>query len=127
MRVSEKHIQSMAVMVIIVFSFIRCQENERRAVTEHQLMHDRGRTVESLKRLIWLSNAMEGLHTAQRRTPELDYDPTYRRSEATQQFLSHLERWVKGSTEGFACCKCFGALTTNPTSPAFPYLRNSPR
>lgn len=40
----------------------------RRAVTEHQLMHDRGRTIQSLKRLIWLSSAIEGLHTAQARS-----------------------------------------------------------
>lgn len=31
-------------------------------------MHDRGRTIQSLKRLIWLSGAMEGLHTAQTRS-----------------------------------------------------------
>uniref|UniRef100_A0A672ZYZ7 Parathyroid hormone 2 n=1 Tax=Sphaeramia orbicularis TaxID=375764 RepID=A0A672ZYZ7_9TELE len=35
----------------------------RRAVSEHQLMHDRGRSIQSLKRLIWLSGAIEGLHT----------------------------------------------------------------
>uniref|UniRef100_A0A3B3ZU42 Parathyroid hormone-like hormone a n=1 Tax=Periophthalmus magnuspinnatus TaxID=409849 RepID=A0A3B3ZU42_9GOBI len=47
----------------------------RRAVSEHQLMHDRGRTVQSLKRLIWLSSAIEGLHTAQARglDPGLDH------------------------------------------------------
>lgn len=42
--------------------------SSRRAVTEHQLMHDRGRTIQSLKRLIWLSSAIEGLHTAQTRS-----------------------------------------------------------
>lgn len=36
-------------------------------MTEHQLLHDRGRTIQSLKRLIWLSSAIEGLHTAQAR------------------------------------------------------------
>lgn len=40
----------------------------RRAVAEHQLMHDRGRNIQSLKRLIWLSSAIEGLHTAQTRS-----------------------------------------------------------
>uniref|UniRef100_A0A671NJK3 Parathyroid hormone-like hormone b n=1 Tax=Sinocyclocheilus anshuiensis TaxID=1608454 RepID=A0A671NJK3_9TELE len=40
----------------------------RRAVTEHQLMHDRGRSIQSLKRLIWLSSAIERLHTAQTRS-----------------------------------------------------------
>ncbi|XP_068508413.1 parathyroid hormone 4 [Syngnathus scovelli] len=46
-----------------------CEQNQsRRAVAEHQLMHDRGRNIQSLKRLIWLSGAMEGLHTAQTRS-----------------------------------------------------------
>lgn len=40
-------------------------------MTEHQLMHDRGRNIQSLKRLIWLSSAMEGLHTAQTRSAAL--------------------------------------------------------
>lgn len=36
----------------------------RRAVTEHQLLNDRGRTLQDLKRLMWLHNAMGGVHTA---------------------------------------------------------------
>uniref|UniRef100_A0A8C5DQJ8 Uncharacterized protein n=1 Tax=Gouania willdenowi TaxID=441366 RepID=A0A8C5DQJ8_GOUWI len=40
----------------------------RRAVTEHQLMHDRGRNIQSLKRLIWLSSAIDSLHTAETRS-----------------------------------------------------------
>lgn len=36
----------------------------RRAVTEHQLLNDRGRTLQGLKRLMWLHNAMGGVHTA---------------------------------------------------------------
>ncbi|KAF1392088.1 hypothetical protein PFLUV_G00048880 [Perca fluviatilis] len=46
----------------------------RRAVTEHQLMHDRGQNIQSLKRLIWLSSAIEGLHTAQTRSAA--FNPT---------------------------------------------------
>ena len=37
-------------------------------MTEHQLLHDRGHSIQSLKRLIWLTSAMEGLHTAQTRS-----------------------------------------------------------
>lgn len=48
--------------------------HSRRAVTEHQLMHDRGRNIQSLKRLIWLSSAIEGLHTAQTRSAA--FNPT---------------------------------------------------
>ncbi|XP_072290194.1 parathyroid hormone 4 [Eucyclogobius newberryi] len=51
----------------MLFTSGLCQSDSRRAVSEHQLMHDRGRTVQSLKRLIWLSSAIEGLHTAQAR------------------------------------------------------------
>lgn len=36
----------------------------KRAVTEHQLLNDRGRTLQGLKRLMWLHNAMGGVHTA---------------------------------------------------------------
>uniref|UniRef100_A0A3Q2C9S4 Parathyroid hormone-related protein n=1 Tax=Cyprinodon variegatus TaxID=28743 RepID=A0A3Q2C9S4_CYPVA len=48
----------------------------RRAVTEHQLMHDRGRSIQSLKRLIWLSSAIEGLHTAQARSAGSAFTPS---------------------------------------------------
>ncbi|XP_056131326.1 parathyroid hormone 4 [Lampris incognitus] len=69
MLVNQKPVQSFAVMVLLIFTIGQCQESQsRRAVTEHQLMHDRGRTIQSLKRLIWLSSAIEGLHTAQTRS-----------------------------------------------------------
>ncbi|XP_042197966.1 parathyroid hormone 4 [Callorhinchus milii] len=32
----------------------------KRTVTEHQLMHDKGRAREGLKRLLWLHGAMKG-------------------------------------------------------------------
>lgn len=41
-------------------------------MSEHQLMHDRSRNIQSLKRLIWLSSAMEGLHTAETRSAPLE-------------------------------------------------------
>ncbi|CAG5978122.1 unnamed protein product [Menidia menidia] len=69
MLVSHRSVQLFAVMFLISFTAGRCQLNDgRRAVTEHQLMHDRGRSIQSLKRLIWLSSAIEGLHTAQARS-----------------------------------------------------------
>lgn len=37
-------------------------------------MHDRSRNIQSLKRLIWLSSAIEGLHTAETRSAALDPD-----------------------------------------------------
>lgn len=41
-------------------------------MSEHQLMHDRSRNIQSLKRLIWLSSAIEGLHTAETRSVPLE-------------------------------------------------------
>ncbi|KAK7126320.1 hypothetical protein R3I94_017716 [Phoxinus phoxinus] len=80
--------QRLAFMILMVIAAVQCQENERRAVTEHQLMHDRGRSIQSLKRLIWLSSAIEGLHTAQTRTLTPD-DPDSRwRSRAAAQIYS---------------------------------------
>ncbi|XP_066526317.1 parathyroid hormone 4 [Hoplias malabaricus] len=63
---------SFSLIVMVVLTLTHCQENERRAVTEHQLLHDRGRSIQSLKRLIWLSSAMEGLHTAHTHTLTTD-------------------------------------------------------
>ncbi|XP_034389638.1 parathyroid hormone 4 [Cyclopterus lumpus] len=75
MQTSLRPVQWLAVMVLVVFSTSRGQQNEsRRAVAEHQLMHDRGRNIQSLKRLIWLSSAIEGLHTAEARSAE--FNPT---------------------------------------------------
>uniref|UniRef100_A0A672GN24 Uncharacterized protein n=1 Tax=Salarias fasciatus TaxID=181472 RepID=A0A672GN24_SALFA len=66
MQMSHRPVRWLAVMLLVIFTVsCQCQQNQsRRAVTEHQLMHDRGRNIQSLKRLIWLSSAIEGLHTA---------------------------------------------------------------
>uniref|UniRef100_A0A3B4EWL1 Uncharacterized protein n=1 Tax=Pundamilia nyererei TaxID=303518 RepID=A0A3B4EWL1_9CICH len=61
-------------LVLICCTNICLLDAIRRAVTEHQLMHDRGRTIQSLKRLFWLSSAIEGLHTAQTRSAA--FNPT---------------------------------------------------
>ncbi|XP_037635645.1 parathyroid hormone 4 [Sebastes umbrosus] len=75
MQMSHRPVQWLAVMLLVVFTSGQCQQSEsRRAVTEHQLMHDRSRNIQSLKRLIWLSSAIEGLHTAQTRSAA--FDPT---------------------------------------------------
>ncbi|NXL67145.1 PTH4 protein, partial [Chordeiles acutipennis] len=48
--------------------FATCQDTEnKRAVTEHQLMHDKGRAFQGLKRLMWLHNALGSVHTASSR------------------------------------------------------------
>uniref|UniRef100_A0A8D3C8R5 Uncharacterized protein n=1 Tax=Scophthalmus maximus TaxID=52904 RepID=A0A8D3C8R5_SCOMX len=67
---SHRSVRWLAAMLLVALAAGQCQQNEsRRAVSEHQLMHDRGRNIQSLKRLIWLSSAMEGLHTAQALRP----------------------------------------------------------
>ncbi|KAM7422006.1 hypothetical protein PAMA_010201 [Pampus argenteus] len=69
MQTSHRPVQWLAAVLLVVFTTGQCQQNEsRRTVTEHQLMHDRGQTMQSLKRLIWLSSVIEGLHTAQTRS-----------------------------------------------------------
>ncbi|KAM7005960.1 parathyroid hormone 4 [Tautogolabrus adspersus] len=69
MQTSHRPAQWLAVMLLIVSTSGQCEQNKsRRAVTEHQLMHDRSQNIQSLKRLIWLSSAIEGLHTAQTRS-----------------------------------------------------------
>nr|XP_019962739.1 PREDICTED: parathyroid hormone-related protein-like [Paralichthys olivaceus] len=69
---SHRSVQWLVVMLLVVFTAAQCEQNEsRRAVSEHQLLHDRGRNIQSLKRLIWLSSAIEGLHTAQTRSAAL--------------------------------------------------------
>ncbi|XP_042605392.1 parathyroid hormone 4-like [Cyprinus carpio] len=82
--------QRVALMILMVIAAVQCQEIEsRRAVTEHQLMHDRGRSIQSLRRLIWLSSAIEGLHTAQTRT--LSTDDSRWRSQPGRDFKRALE------------------------------------
>ncbi|XP_069567350.1 parathyroid hormone 4 isoform X2 [Brachyistius frenatus] len=72
MQVFHTPVQWLVILLLVVFTPSRCQQNDsRRAVAEHQLMHDRGRNIQSLKRLIWLSSAIEGLHTAQSRSAAL--------------------------------------------------------
>ncbi|XP_058487645.1 parathyroid hormone 4 [Solea solea] len=74
MQMSHRSVQWIAVMLLVLFTSGQCQQESRRAVTEHQLMHNRGQSIQSLKRLIWLSSAIEGLHTAQTRSAA--FNPT---------------------------------------------------
>ncbi|KAK1152834.1 parathyroid hormone 4-like [Acipenser oxyrinchus oxyrinchus] len=68
MFLSQRSSPALIVMVIALTAFAKSQEVEnKRAVTEHQFMHDKGRAMQSLKRLIWLSSAMREVHTAGRR------------------------------------------------------------
>nr|ADJ21811.1 parathyroid hormone 2 [Callorhinchus milii] len=66
----------------------------KRTVTEHQLMHDKGRAREGLKRLLWLHGAMKGVHTATRRdhTTVQQRTPLVNRS-GTQLIANNTRDW----------------------------------
>ncbi|XP_029682096.1 parathyroid hormone 4 [Takifugu rubripes] len=87
-------------IVLLVLTSCRGQEDEsRRSVTEHQLMHDRGRNIQSLKRLFWLSSAIEGLHTAQSRSAALN--PVKVPNLAMNPSLGSAQPAVKSLLRGF--------------------------
>ncbi|NXC98931.1 PTH4 protein, partial [Certhia familiaris] len=66
MFLPQRSLQTVTFLAILLFAcFAMCQDLEnRRAVTEHQLMHDKGRAVQGLKRLMWLHHALGAVHTA---------------------------------------------------------------
>ncbi|NXO07255.1 PTH4 protein, partial [Oriolus oriolus] len=66
MFLPQRSLQTVTFLAIPFFAcFAMCQDIEnRRAVTEHQLMHDKGRAFQGLKRLMWLQHALGAVHTA---------------------------------------------------------------
>ncbi|XP_075377670.1 parathyroid hormone 4-like [Mycteria americana] len=69
MFLPQRSLQTVTFLAILFFAcFATCQDTEnKRAVTEHQLMHDKGRAFQGLKRLMWLHNALGSVHTASSR------------------------------------------------------------
>ncbi|XP_064328386.1 parathyroid hormone 4-like [Phalacrocorax carbo] len=69
MFLPQRSLQMVTFLAILFFAcFATCQDTEnKRAVTEHQLMHDKGRAFQGLKRLMWLHNALGSVHTASSR------------------------------------------------------------
>ncbi|OXB67200.1 hypothetical protein ASZ78_015841 [Callipepla squamata] len=69
MSLPPRSLQAVTLLAIIFLACsATCQETDnRRAVTEHQLMHDKGRAFQGLKRLMWLHNALGSVHTASSR------------------------------------------------------------
>ncbi|KAM6044094.1 parathyroid hormone 4-like [Chlamydotis macqueenii] len=69
MFLPQRSLQIVTFLAILFFAcFATCQDGEnKRAVTEHQLMHDKGRAFQGLKRLMWLHNALGSVHTASSR------------------------------------------------------------
>ncbi|NXO44361.1 PTH4 protein, partial [Locustella ochotensis] len=66
---AQRSLQTVTLLAILSFACsAMCQDLEnRRAVTEHQLLHDKGRAVQGLKRLLWLQHALGAVHTASSR------------------------------------------------------------
>ncbi|NXG52435.1 PTH4 protein, partial [Psilopogon haemacephalus] len=66
MLLPQRALQLATFLAILFFAcYATCQDTEsRRAVTEHQLMHDQGRALQGLKRLMWLHQALGSVHTA---------------------------------------------------------------
>ncbi|NWS84846.1 PTH4 protein, partial [Toxostoma redivivum] len=73
MFLPQRSLQTVTFLAILFFAcFAMCQDlGNRRAVTEHQLMHDKGRAVQGLKRLQWLQHALGAVHTASSREMEM--------------------------------------------------------
>ncbi|NXF71462.1 PTH4 protein, partial [Sclerurus mexicanus] len=69
MFLPQRSLQTVTFLAVLFFAcFATCQDIEnRRAVTEHQLLHDKGRAFQGLKRLLWLHNALGTVHTASSR------------------------------------------------------------
>ncbi|KAG2468366.1 PTH4 protein, partial [Polypterus senegalus] len=109
----------------------------KRAVTEHQFMHDKGRAMQSLKRLIWLSSAMGGVHTATGRDlsemePAWDHlsgqgrtnfdSPTSKKTQAFKRLLTFL---IRDGQRGDTLQAVFNSLLFRDTSRQMPDLATS--
>ncbi|NXI20129.1 PTH4 protein, partial [Irena cyanogastra] len=66
LQTSLQTVTFMAILFFACFAMGQDLEN-RRAVTEHQLLHDKARAVQGLKRLMWLQHALGAVHTASSR------------------------------------------------------------
>ncbi|NWT55639.1 PTH4 protein, partial [Erythrocercus mccallii] len=71
MFLPQRSLQTVTFLAILFFAcFATCQDLEnRRAETEHQLLHDKGRAAQGLKRLMWLQHALGAVHAASRDSP----------------------------------------------------------
>ncbi|NWW83448.1 PTH4 protein, partial [Climacteris rufus] len=66
MFLPQRSLQTVTLLAILLFvCSAMCQDTEnRRAVTEQQLLHDKGRALRGLERLLWLQHALAAVHTA---------------------------------------------------------------
>uniref|UniRef100_A0A8B9UXP6 Uncharacterized protein n=2 Tax=Anas TaxID=8835 RepID=A0A8B9UXP6_9AVES len=59
----QRSLQMVTFLAMIFFACFATSQDTEKAVTEHQLMHDKGRAFQGLKRLMWLYNALGSVHT----------------------------------------------------------------
>ncbi|CAN8200145.1 unnamed protein product [Coccothraustes coccothraustes] len=72
MFLPQRPLQTVTFLAILFFAcFAMGQDLEQRALSEHQLLHDKGRAVQGLKRLLWLRHALGAVHTASSRDTPL--------------------------------------------------------
>ncbi|NWZ96072.1 PTH4 protein, partial [Nesospiza acunhae] len=73
MFLPQRSLQTVTFLAILFFacSAVGQDLENRRALTEHQLLHDKGRAVQGLKRLLWLQHALGAVHTASSRDTPL--------------------------------------------------------
>ncbi|NXR86691.1 PTH4 protein, partial [Hypocryptadius cinnamomeus] len=69
MFLPQRSLQTVTFLAILLFACFAMGQDlgNRRALTEHQLLHDKGRVVQGLKRLLWLQHALGAVHTASSR------------------------------------------------------------
>uniref|UniRef100_A0A674GFI4 Uncharacterized protein n=1 Tax=Taeniopygia guttata TaxID=59729 RepID=A0A674GFI4_TAEGU len=82
----------------------RLPDRLRRAVTEHQLLHDKARAVQGLKRLMWLQHALGAVHTASSRDVPLpnaseSQDPSDFNSSDGDEASSLMKQLTKGNSK----------------------------
>ncbi|XP_028654925.1 parathyroid hormone 4 [Erpetoichthys calabaricus] len=138
MLLSQRSVRALVFVIIVMFSSTKAQDTEsKRAVTEHQFMHDKGRAMQSLKRLIWLSSAMGGVHTATGRDlsemePAWDHlsgqgrtnfdSPTSKKTQAFKRLLTFL---IRDGQRGDTLQTVFNSLLLRDTSRQVPELATS--
>ncbi|NXV59882.1 PTH4 protein, partial [Molothrus ater] len=73
MFLPQRSLQTVTFLAILFFACSAMGQDleNRRALTEHQLLHDKGRAVQGLKRLLWLQHALGAVHTASSRDTPL--------------------------------------------------------
>lgn len=82
----------------------------KRAVSEHQLLHDKGRSIQELRRRIFLQNLIEGVNTAEIRSTS-EVSPNTKPSTNTKNYNNHVR-----------CGNCDeGGYLTQETNKAQPY------